>query len=384
MANTLKTLEEIRRINASFPFTTPIKEWKDRGKKVIGWICCGNYVPEEIIHASGMLPIRITGDSEELSSEHANAFLYIYCCSFGRSCLELAIKGEYNFLDGLAATSICDRSPRVADAWHLYIPGQTLIYTLFIPHKVTEMAHEHYLNEVREFMRRLEDTFDVEITDPALRESITVYNQTRELLKRFYELRKLDTPPISGAEAMEVVNASVRMPKEEFNPLLERLLDEIGRSGRALEGKARLMVSGCALNNPDFIKGLEDLGGLVVADSLWTGIGYFEEFIEADPDGDPLEAISRRYLNKFPHPRMYPVEKRMDQLVGLVKEFRIDGVVMETIRYCNPHLWENPRVKNRLVQEGVPVLELDVEYGIGATAQVRTRAQAFIEMLPDK
>ena len=378
MANMLETLSEIREINASFPFSEPIKEWKEQGKKVIGWQC--TYVPEEIIYAAGMLPIRVTGDSRELELEDANAYLYINTCSFVRSCFQLALEGQYDFLDGLVSGSTCDGARRLADVWSHYL-SPPVIYVLSVPRKSTERAHELYRQEVLELKQRLEERFQVEITDQALREAIGVYNRSRGLLKKLYELRKLDTPPISGAETLEVLNAGFKMPRDQFNQLLERLLEEASTGDRALEGKSRLMIIGSVLNNPEFIKTIEDLGGSVVADELCTSTRYWWESVDADPNLEPLGAISRRYLNNYPCARMFPAEDRFDRVLDLAKDFRVDGVVSQIIRYCVPYAHDEILLRERFEQRDIPVLELDVEYGMPGTGQIRTRVQAFLEML---
>ena len=378
MASMLESLRKIREINASFPYSEPIKEWKGQGKRVIGWQC--TYIPEELIYAAGMLPIRVTGDSRELEMEDANAYLYINTCSFVRSCFQLALEKQYDFLDGFVSGSTCDGARRLADVWRHYLPIP-VVYVLSVPRKFTERAHELYRQEVIELKQRLEGFFQVEITDQALREAIGVYNRSRELLDKLYGLRKLNAPPISGAEMLEVLNAGFKMPRDKFNQLLERLLEEASTGDRALEGKFRLMITGSPLNNPEFIKTIEDLGGLVVVDELCMGTRYWWDLVDANPNLDPLEAISRRYLNNFPCPRMFPSEERFNRVLDLVKDFRVQGVVNELIRYCVPYAHDEPLLRERLEHQGIPVLELDVEYGMSGTGQIRTRVQAFLEML---
>jgi benzoyl-CoA reductase/2-hydroxyglutaryl-CoA dehydratase subunit BcrC/BadD/HgdB len=89
-------LERFRKMNQTFPKTKEIMEYKAQGKKVFGWLC--TYVPEEVIHAAGALPIRITGYNQEMELEDGNAYLYINNCSFSRSCLQLGLRKEYDFL----------------------------------------------------------------------------------------------------------------------------------------------------------------------------------------------------------------------------------------------------------------------------------------------
>jgi benzoyl-CoA reductase/2-hydroxyglutaryl-CoA dehydratase subunit BcrC/BadD/HgdB len=229
----------------------------------------------------------------------------------------------------------------------------------------------------------IEAEYGVKITDSALWESITLFNRTRELLGKLYDLRKADAPPISGAETMEVVNAAFRMPKEQYNELLEKLLAEIASTNRSLTGKVRLLINGSPLNNPEFLQTIEDLGGMVVMDELCMGSRYWWEIVDTDHGSDSLEAISRRYLNNFPCARMVPSDGRFDRVLDLVKDYRIDGVVNEIIRYCVPYAHDEPLLRERLENKGVPVLELDVEYGVTGSGQIRTRAQAFIEMILD-
>jgi len=376
MADTLETLGEIREINASFPYTAPIRAWKEQGKKVIGFQCA--YTPEEIIYAAGALPTRLTGDTRELELEDANAYMYVNTCSFIRTCLEQVLDRQYDFLDGFVSGATCDCSRRLADVW-LHYEFTPFVHVLTVPRKRIDRGYELYEAEIRHFQRSLEEFFGVEITDEGLWHAIKVYNRRRELLRKLNELRKLDAPPITGAEMMEVLNASSRMPPDQFNQVLERLVEEATSGKRAVEGKFRLMVNGSPLNNPDFIKAIEELGGLVVIDELCTGIRYWWEGV--DPDPDPIKALCRRYLHNFPCPRMEPTEDRAQRVLKISRDYRIDGVVTQMVRYCVPWTMEQPLQRMTLEEVGIPTLELDLEYGTPGTGPIRTRVQAFLEML---
>lgn len=382
MADTPKSLEKIREINAGFPYTAPIKAWKERGGKVVAWTC--TYIPEEVIWAAGILPVRMTGDSHELELEDANAYLYINTCSFQRACLQLTLDKQYDFLDGYVSAATCDGSRRLADVWRNYIDNIPLIYVLTVPRKTTERAHQLYISEVREMKQKLEEAFNVKITDDAMRKAIKLYNRSRELLKELYEMRKADNPPITGAESLEVINAAFRMPRDEYNKLLEDLLTELKESRRQVSGKVRLLISGSPLNNPDFIATIEREGALVVADELCMGTRYWWDFVDEKSSPDPLEAISRRYLSNFPCARMVPCDERFNRILDMTRDYRVEGMVAEIIRYCVPYAHDEPMLRERLEHKGIPVLELDLEYGVSGSGQIRTRAQAFIEMLLEK
>ncbi len=374
----LPTLERFREVNNTFPKTGQLLEHKRSGGKVFGWLC--TYSPEEIMHAAGILPVRITGYTQETELDDGNAYLYVNNCSFSRSCLQLGLRGEYDFFDGVVGGSTCDGARRLFDLWRHYI-GTPFHHVLTVPRKYTEKAHALYRREVTDFKQHLEEHLGLEITDEALIESIKLYNESRRLLRELYNLRQQDNPPITGAETMEVLNASFRMPKEIFNQWLKELLDEISAANITHTGRARLMLVGSVLHNPEFIKNIEDQGGLVVIDELCTSTRYWGDSVVLDGATSPLEAISRRYLNNFPCARMYPSDERFNRIIDYALDFKVEGVVSEIVRYCVPYCHDLPLLRKRLQEHGIPVLALDVEYGTAGSGQIQTRVQAFLEML---
>ncbi len=377
----LHALECFREVNRTFPKTQQVLEHKSQGKKVFGWLC--TYVPEEVIHAAGVLPIRIVGDSTETDLEDGTAYFYVNNCSFSRSCLQLGLRNEYDFLNGVVGGSTCDGARRLFDLWRSYV-GTPFHHVLTVPRKYTEAAQDLYYSQVKQFKEHLEEFLGVQITDEALRHSIAVYNESRMLLKSLYELRKLNAPPITGAETMDVLNASFRMPKELFNEYLRELLDELSRSESAHKGIARLMVTGSVMTNPEFVKSIENLGGLVVADELCTSTRYWSDPVILDGDRTPLQAISQRYLSNFPCARMFPSDERFDRILELVRDFRVDGVISQIIRFCTPYAHDLPLLTDRLRAQGIPILALDVEHGSSGSGQIQTRVQAFLEMLESR
>lgn len=378
MKGTLDIFERFREINNTYPETDLIKNFKSDGKKVFGWLC--TYVPEELIHAAGGLPVRITGYQQETELDDANAHLYIVSCSFSRSCLQMGLKGQYQFLDGIIAGSTCDGARRLYDHWCRYvkIPFSRI---LSVPRKYNEATLDLYYQEILELKQNLEDYLGVKITDKALLDSIKVFNRTRELLRKLYELRKRPEPPITGADTLEILNAGFRMPKEIFNTWLEELLSRLETSEIKHLGKARIMIIGSVLNNPAFIKSIEDQGALVVIDELCTSVRYWYDTVVLKGNEPPLKAIARRYLTNFPCARMFPSTERFERIIELIRSYKVDGIVSENIRYCVPYAHDLPLLKDRIKDTGVPVLALDIEYGTSGSGQVQTRVQALLEMI---
>jgi len=370
--------DRLREVNSTFPKTTQILEHKRQGGKVFGWLC--TYAPEEIMHAAGILPVRITGHHQETELEDGSAYLYVNNCSFSRSCLQLGLRGEYDFLDGVVGGSTCDGARRLFDLWRNYI-GTQFHHVLTVPRKYTGEAHELYYRQIVNLKEHLEEFLGTQITDDKLRDSINLYNESRALLYDLYELRKLDNPPISGAETMEVLNASFRMPKELFNQYLKELLEDLSNHQGISNSRVRLMVTGSCLTNPEFIKSIEAQGTVVVTDELCTSTRYWSDPVIIDGDESPIKAIARRYLNNFPCARMFPSDERFNRILELARDFRVDGTVSQIIRYCVPYSHDLPLLTDRLQAAGVPTLALDVEYGTSGSGQIQTRVQAFLEML---
>lgn len=349
-----------------------IRQREDQSQKVIGWVCI--YVPEEIIYAGGMLPFRVIGG--EGKTEQADAYLYSNICSFIRSCLEEGFRKKYDFLDGFITCNNCDHVRRLYDVWSHYLKTP-FIRILTLPHKISPSSLEFFTIHLRRFKEELQDFFGVQLSDESLCQAIEVYNKTRRLLRDLYELRKASSPPISGAESLEIVRAGMVMPRDKYNQLLEDLLRDIKNRGKVYTSNIRLMVMGSELDNPEYLKVIEDLGALVVADNLCFGSRYFWDLVEVD--GNPLEALAKRYLTHAPCPRMYPPSNRFDYLRKMIEDFRVDGIIYQAIKFCDMYGIEPPIARANIEELGIPILFLDREYPLAGVGQMRTRVQAFLE-----
>jgi len=377
----LKTLERFREVNNTFPDNEILRGAKSQGKKVIGWLC--TYLPEELLHAGGCLPIRITGYQQERELTTGDAYLRINTCSFSRSCLQILFDYGNNFIDGLVGGSTCDGARRLFDQWSMYLKDSSFGHFITIPRKYTERSHQLYYKQIVNFKEHLEEYLGKQITDEDLVKSIHLYNESRELLRKIYQLRKSDNPAIAGSELVELSLAGFRMPKELFNEYARNLLAELETSNRKLSGRVRLMLVGSILTNSQFVRSIEEVDALVVADELCSTTRYWSDPVVLDGT-PPLQALAKRYLNNFPCARMVPLDERFDRIIQYIKEFKVDGVISQTIRYCVPYAHDLPLLIERLKEINVPVLSLDVEYGSSGSGQIRTRVQAFAEMLEGK
>ena len=356
-----------------------IERWKERGGKIIGYYC--TYVPEEVIHAAGMLPYRMRATGS-IGSELGDLYASTTTCTFCRHALDQAMKGEYSFLDGLVTLHSCDHVARTFDAWRygkVPLPDPFYLRFLDVPIKTDAVAVGWMTLQLDKFKRSLEDHFRVTITDEALRHSVKTYNEKRRLLKSLYELRKKEAPPITGAEVLGICIASTSMPAEEFNQLLKQVLNELeGRAG--FSGySARLLLAGGELEDPAYIRIIEELGGLVVTDLMCFGLRAFWDLV--DEDSEPIAALAKRYIERISCPRMVDYWRRLKFIKDLAKEFRADGTIVQRMKYCDSWACDGAMIQWQAREDGTPCLLLEREYLMSAVGQMRTRVQAFLETI---
>jgi benzoyl-CoA reductase subunit C len=351
------------------------RDWKALGKKVVGYRCI--YVPEEIIWAAGMLPHPIYGTPEPIVL--ADAYFQSCSCEFVRNIFDHALGGRYSFLDHLVLANTCEFSRGLFALWETYIEGIP-VYMINNPLKLMEAGnHDYYRAELERFRDAMEQLSGTEVSDERLKDSIALHNETRSLLRELYDLRREDPPRITGEEAFDIVLATSLLPKDRAGPLLRRLLGEVQSRKKPQRSGPRLMVTGSIMDNPMLIRLVEEQGGQVVVDDLCTTTKYF--WHQVPNDEDPIEALYRFENGRPLCTCTHPMGARLDHLQQLIEEFAVDGVVYFNLKYCHPLAYEAPIVKEVLKAKGLPCIILEVGHDMSGRGQLRTRLQAFVEML---
>jgi benzoyl-CoA reductase subunit C len=164
--------------------------------------------------------------------------------------------------------------------------------------------------------------------------------------------------------------------------LLEQLLDEIKRNGREIKKGKRLMIAGNDIHNADWIAAIEKLDAIVVTDEMNIGTRGF--WGKVDTSLPPMEGIARHYMFNRPQEAMIYKSNRFDHIFGMAKEYRVDGVVAEVIPYCAPLENDKPWLRKEMDKRGIPLLELELEYCEQPSGQMRTRVEAFLEVLQNQ
>lgn len=358
-------------------------KWKKKGLKVMGYTC--TFIPEEIIHAAGLLPYRIRGIGTT-SLSIGDSYFGPVNCSFPKCMLQLAGSGAYKFLDGAIISNGCDSMRRLEECWRKAgddYPGTLPGYYEFfsVPHKAVDYSIDFFTEELRDMIATIERHFRVKITEEDIHKSIKLYNTGRKLLKNLDELRYRSDAPITGEDALSILIAGHAIPKEDFNRILKKFLSGLISAQAIAEGKKRIMLIGSASDDLDFIRVIEEAGAVVVADTVCFGSRLHASLV--DETEEPVHALASHYLSNSICPRMLGYYKdRRSFIRDIIKKAQVDGLILQNVRFCDLHGSENGVLERDFEAEGIPCMRLEREYGpLVETGRIRMRVDAFMERI---
>jgi len=363
------------------------REWKRTSqKKVVG--CLPMYFPEELIHAAGMLPVTLFGGDEPITL--ADKHLMTNSCELVRGTFDSLLKDKYDFLDGIAALLVCDQIRFFFEVWSLdyKVP---FFHQMWRPYNMDDTSRPFLISELKRLKSALEDFSGSEISSEALWKSMRLYNETRSLMRKLYDLRRAQPTLISAPDMIKIITASMFIPKEDYNASLRELVSKAEGKEATSGNKLRLIVSGhpCAIPDGRLLGVIEELGSVIVDDDFFSGTRYFAT--DVTPDSDPIEAFADYYMKAVPcttyhYPENWLGEMKTystygDYIIEMAKKEQAKGVILLKVMYCDPYDLEFVVLKEKLEQEKIPYLSLITEHGLGPLEPIKTRVQAFFEML---
>jgi benzoyl-CoA reductase/2-hydroxyglutaryl-CoA dehydratase subunit BcrC/BadD/HgdB len=360
-----------------------ITEERKTGKKVVGTLCL--FVPDEIILAAGADRVILCGGKNDTVSI-AEQYLPRNICplvksSFGSiindGCSGVRSCSQFGLVDMVVAENTCDSKKKMYELLEDYVPT----YVLDLPQRPdSPEAINYFLEELNKFKSVMERLTGNKVTVEKLKKEITSLNETRQLLHRLYDLRKVDPPLISGLDVLKVMQKQYFLSKDELKKSLCMLIDEAEQVEVDWAHKPRIMISGCPMagGNTKVPEIIESKGGVIVAEESCTGTRSFWELV--DEDKDPMLALAERYI-RIPCSCMTPNDRRIDNILELAREFKVDGVVYYTLQFCHGYNIERYKVQQALKKAGIPMLSIETDYGDSDVEQIGLRVDAFMEML---
>jgi len=360
------------------------RELKASGKKGIGYLSALG--PVEIMPAAGVGPLRLKGNVSEAISK-GDAYMESIVCPFVRNVFDAAVKGKYDFLDGMVLPHQCDSIDRTSETWS-YTLKLPYWHFLNVPH-VTDDPSITFMKEIlRIFIGTLEKFTGTKITDEAIANAVKAHNENRKLMRELYDLRKSNPPLISGTEMMKVLVAAMSLPVDESSALIKAVTKEV-KERKPAAGKPaakRIMLIGDQIDDVAVIEAIESAGAYLVMEDLSIGAKMYWE--DVDATADPVQGIAERYLRKLKIPTTFVgsadtyegiLDERFGQMKKYVNEFKVDGAILFIYKYCDPYGFEVPAIKSYVEAAGAPVLYLEDEYSTSSLARVKKKKEEQLQ-----
>jgi len=362
-----------------------IREARKRGFKTVAYFP-GDYVPEEIIYASGAIPICLAEGGSLPPVEAASSLMPGIFCSFARAQVgeRLLKRNEYySLIDLLVAPITCQHLRKVAEV--LEYVGDMEIFKLGVPHQYygdSELAY--YTSRLRALTRKLGELTGNDVSQEKLGHAIGLYNRMRDLLKEISLMRRDPSPPLSALDFARLNHASFYADPAFMAEVMDAFHKELQLTPQGSEVDApRIMLMGPNLACGDYriLDLVEEGGGKIVVEEVCEGIRHYWRQIENS--GDLLECLAKGYLReRVPCAFMrYSSNERLDFALRLIEEFKVSGIIWYELQYCETYDAESYFFSRRMGEHNIPMLVLELDYGGANTDQTRNRIDAFIELV---
>jgi benzoyl-CoA reductase/2-hydroxyglutaryl-CoA dehydratase subunit BcrC/BadD/HgdB len=363
-----------------------IENARRKGIKVVGYLP-GNYVPEELIYASGAIPICLAFGGNRRATDMGLSLLPSVICPFARGLAGeklLAANPFYRLIDLVIAPITCQHLKKVAELWEY--DGDVEVFKLGVPHKWDGDAELiYYADRLRALRDRLEDLTGNKVTDQAIVQAIDLYNRMRGGLRKISLSRKNSYPLAGTLDFVKLNHASLLGdPPSMVEEIETTCRGRVAADGTRDNGLPLLLIGpNLAIGDYELLELVESTGSRVVVEEICEGIRSYWQDIPTD--NDPILSLARGYLvDRNPCAFMRnSAKKRLDFALHLAKDFKITGVIWYQLLCCETYDVESYLFTQRMAEQGIPVLTLESDYGVTSSGQFRVRLEAFVEMLSE-
>ncbi|MTE01644.1 2-hydroxyacyl-CoA dehydratase [Paracoccus sp. YIM 132242] len=339
--------------------------------------------PGELAHAAGALPMILQESDEAITVGHG--VLFPFYCGYTRSMVDQAARGRFEVLDAIMFGDHCVQLLGMADAIRMKLPGTRVIFFQLISSMNDPWTQGRSEESFAKLRQELEEFLGRPVEDAVIRESTRLFNSNRRLLRRLYEMRKEGTAPLTSVEMQHIVKSSMIMDKAEHTALAEKLVAGFENGTAAPSRGLRLHLSGhfCQAPKPELLAMIEECGVTVVGDDLFHGFRYIST--DVPEEGDPIAALARWYMDRntgVPCPTR--VQNNVDWdafLLKAMREERADGMIVLMAKFCEPHMYYYPEVKEAFEKADMPHLLIETEHEGMALESLKTRVETFVEIV---
>jgi benzoyl-CoA reductase/2-hydroxyglutaryl-CoA dehydratase subunit BcrC/BadD/HgdB len=362
-----------------------LQEAKAKGRKVIGTFCV--FVPEELVLAADAVCVGLCAGAE-IGKEAAEKILPRNTCALIKSFVGFKLSRLCPYLEScdlVVGETTCDGKKKAYEIFEEYAP----VYVMEIPQMKQTCDRELWRAEIQRFKQRVEEITGQKITAPKLKEAIKLVNRRRRALQRLNKLRAAVPTPISGRDVLLINQVSFYDDPGRFTAKINELCDELEQRVKAGEGVApagtpRLMLSGCPMAVPNWKLPyiVESSGAVIVGEESCIGARNIRDLV--DESGDTLEqmleALVERYM-RIDCACFTPNRERLENIVAMAQDLEVKGVIHFALNFCQPYAIEALKVGRSLEAAGLPMLALETDYSMEDVEQLKTRVEAFLEMV---
>lgn len=355
---------------------------KKEGVKIIGYVPNG-YMPEELAYACGAVPVGLLRGGDHEAVAYSGAYLPRFVDTACRAQIGYRMLGDdalYQMVD-LMVVPVTDNNIRaIADSWAYYTNVEA--YRFGVPHTKDKLGCEYYLGSLHELKGKLEDFTGARVDVDRLGDSIGLFNQMKDLLREISLLRKLDRIAVSGKEFMKLSHASYLADPSILVHLLEAFVQELKqREEPARRPRILLTGSTAAIGDYKVVDIIEETGAAIVIEEFSEGIRPYWERVKANSDA--LEALADAYFMRRVPPAFFrPSGERIDFIMKLAEDFKVDGLVWYQLMYRDSYDVESVYFERLLRKRlGIPMLKVQSDYDRTEVGPLRTRVETFMETL---
>ena len=350
-------------------------------RPVIGWFC--TYTPEELIIAGGFTPSRIMGSKKIVKSE---SYFPINFCPYIKSVWDSLLSGISN-IRALVFTNSCDGMRRLYDTANTYLKD-TPSYLLDVPRLRGEDSTAFFKDNLINMKRFIENTAGSRISEKEIKNAVVLMNKKRRFLENFSRIFKMSPYLIYISTYYRIMELSMSSEPHTFTDDLEKYIEHIeehtGKNKTILKTKKErspgVMIIGNLITEEKLWNMLSAMKLRLAADDLCISSRYFKNQVDTDSK-DLFASLAGRYLNKPSCMRMADLGLKLKEIENTITENSIKGVIFISLKFCDTVLYSFPLLKERFNEMGIPVLYLEMEYNNFSEGQLKTRIQAFLEML---
>ena len=348
---------------------------KETGKGAVGIMPV--YCPEEIVHASGYLPMGMWGAQKKAISK-ARTYLPPFACSVMQSVMELQLEGAYDDLDAVIFSVPCDTLKCMSQKWH----GKAPVITFTHPqNRGLESANMFLVEEYKIVKDKLEQIVGETITNAAIENAITIYNENRAVMREFVKTAA-DYPQVIDPVARHAVFKSrMFMDKAKHTVIVKELIEEIKKADiKPWEGK-KVILTGILAEPNEVLDIFKENNLAIVADDL----AQESRQIRVDvPSGEaaPLYRLAKVWQNMYGCSVATDTKKiRGKMLMDMTKQTGADAVIVCMMKFCDPEEWDYPVYYRQFQEAGVKSLMIEIDQESSSFEQIRTRVQSFVETM---